>query len=257
LRKGVFGAVPAGKDAVLTRLGTAAWGLPAAVRDRFPAGDSLLRRYAGVFNGVEINSSFYRPHRRETYARWGASTPDDFRFAVKAPRTVTHERGLVNVAEPVERFLDEIGGLGGKLGPVLIQGPPSLRFAPDVADAFFTLWRERFDGRTVCEPRHKSWFTPEAERVLIRHRIVRVAADPALMHAAGAPGGWDGFAYFRLHGSPEIYASSYGADMLARLAADLPEAAWVIFDNTKFGAATENALTLQGLLTRRRALLSP
>jgi uncharacterized protein YecE (DUF72 family) len=132
-----------------------------------------------------------------------------------------------------------------------------VRFDPLVAVAFFKLWRARFDGDTMLEPRHDTWFIPEVEALLAEHRIARVAADPAVVPAAAEPGGWPGFQYHRLHGSPTVYASSYDAGVLDRLAQNLPTFAWVIFDNTKFGAATENALQLRTMLTRRRADLVP
>ena len=119
------------------RIGTAGWSLPAAVRNDFPPGDSLLERYAHVFDAVEINSSFYRPHQIKTYARWAASTPADFRFAVKMPREITHERRLVNVDAILGGFLSEAAGLGDKLGAVLVQLAPSLTFDPGVAATFF------------------------------------------------------------------------------------------------------------------------
>ncbi len=234
------------------RIGAAGWSLPAGVRDRFPAGESVLTRYAQVLDLVEINSSFYRPHQRKTYERWAASTPTHFRFAVKAPREITHTRRLVDAAEPLDRFMGEIAGLGEKLGPVLIQLPPSLRFDLSVAEAFLDVWRKRFDGLTALEPRHASWFTPDADKLLVGHRFASVAADPAVVPAAARPGGWDGFQYHRLHGSPELYASAYDADALTALASDLPPTAWVVFDNTMFGAATENALQLQAIGPRRR-----
>jgi uncharacterized protein YecE (DUF72 family) len=236
---------------VLIRIGTAGWSVPAAVLDHFTPGDSILARYAQGLNAVEINSSFYRPHQRKTYERWAASTPADFRFAVKAPRDITHERRLVDVDASVERFLGEIAGLGDKLGPVLIQLPPSLRFEPGVAAAFLSGWRRRFGGATALEPRHASWFSTEADRLLIDHEIARVAADPAVVPEAAKPGGWRGFAYRRLHGSPKIYASSYDADYLADLAKACAPDDWAIFDNTMFGAAMQNALELQNKLQRR------
>src|SRR5579875_356584 len=230
------------------RIGTAGWSLPAAVRDRFPAGESVLQRYAGVLGFVEINSSFHRPHRRATYARWAADTPDRFRFAVKAPRTITHVRRLMDVDDPLDRFLEEIGGLGGKLGPILIQLPPSLAFERQAAAGFFELWRERFEGETALEPRHAPWFEPNAEALMAEHRIARVAADPAPTPAASKPGGWAAFRYIRLHGSPVIYRSSYSEPFLQRLAEQTEPPAYVVFDNTMFGFATENALRLQELL---------
>jgi len=233
-------------------VGTAGWAIAKAAAPVFANRGSMLERYASRLNGVEINSSFYRPHQRKTYDRWAASVPAGFRFAVKAPRQITHERRLVDAAGLLDPFLDQIGGLGLKLGPVLFQLPPSLAFDDDVAAAFFAAWRERFDGSTVCEPRHASWFSEAADRRLTCDRIARAAVDPALCAEAARPGGCGGDLYFRLHGSPLTYESPYGADRLRSLLQPLASAsplrpAWCILDNTKFGAATEDALILTGL----------
>src|SRR5690349_10182868 len=108
------------------RIGCAGWAIPKQHAVLFPSSGSQLERYAQRFNAVEINSSFYRPHLPATYARWAASTADDFSFAVKMPKVITHMRRLAGAAEPLERFLDEVGSLGAKLGPLLLQLPPSL-----------------------------------------------------------------------------------------------------------------------------------
>lgn len=228
----------------MIRIGTAGWSIPAAVRGRFPEGGSILERYAQVFHAVEINSSFYRPHKPQTYARWAASTPDGFRFAVKLPKAITHDRRLVDVVDPFDRFLAESAELGEKRGPLLIQLPPSLRFDAEIAERFLGLFRERHGGEAALEPRHAGWFTDEADALLVRHRIARVAADPALSEVAARPGGWMGFNYWRWHGSPQMYASAYGAARLEALAGQISQGAWVIFDNTMHGAATVDALWL-------------
>jgi uncharacterized protein YecE (DUF72 family) len=173
-----------------TYVGTAAWAIPKAYQDEFPGEGSHLVRYASRFDGVEINSSFYRPRRLSTYQRWADDVPDHFRFAVKMPKTITHEGRLRNVAEPLQRFLGEIAGLGHKLGPVLIQLPPSLKFDPIGMEPFFRSLRTTFAGDLVCEPRHATWFTSEVNSFLGEHRIARVAADPKPHPIAGAPGGW-------------------------------------------------------------------
>lgn len=233
------------------RIGTAAWALPRNVRDSFPPGASNLERYAARFDCTEINSSFYRPHRRATYARWAASVPADFRFSVKLPRAITHEARLADCDALLHRFAEEIGGLGDKRGPVLAQLPPNLPFDPDVATPFLTALRQTVGGWIVCEPRHPSWFDPGANALLVAHRIARVAADPAPAPTGASPGGWSGLAYFRLHGSPRIYWSSYDAAALrtwAGAAISAESESWVIFDNTASGAATADALSLQALL---------
>lgn len=204
-----------------------------------------------MLNGVEINSSFYRPHRRATYERWAAGVPDDFAFAVKMPKAITHEARLVAIAAPLDRFLEETDGLGTKRGPILIQLPPSLVFDSSAATDFFALLRDRTVNELACEPRHQSWFTPDADDLLISYRVARVAADPPRAAGAGEPGGWAGLRYTRLHGSPDIYRSSYDAAAIELFATGARKAggdSWTIFDNTMTGAATLNALAMQAVV---------
>jgi len=237
-----------------TLIGTAGWSLPRAWQDAFPSEGSHLERYASVFRGVEINSSFYRQHKRATYERWAASVPADFRFAVKIPQAITHDQALVASDVLIEVFLEETSGLGNRLGPLHVQLPPSLAFDAEVADEFFTTLDVLHAGDVACEPRHASWFEADANSLLIKHHVARVAADPARVSKAAHPGGWEGLAYYRLHGSPQMYYSDYSAEYLAMIAAELRSAAahqsasWCIFDNTTLGAATGNALVLQRML---------
>ena len=236
-------------------IGTAGWSLSSAAASHFPLDGSHLQRYASVLPCVEINSSFYRPHQPATYARWAASVPEHFRFSVKLPRSITHERRLRDCAAELERFAGEVSELGIKLGCVLVQLPPSLRFDGDVAAAFFHALRQRFDGMLACEARHASWFAADATAMLQEHAITRVRADPP----AGQPGPHvptTDIAYLRLHGSPKIYYSDYPPDYLASLAtalrAQVQAGSWCIFDNTAAGAALFNALELQARLQLRQ-----
>src|SRR6478609_189713 len=119
-------------------VGVAGWPIPKPHAGLFPETGSHLQRYAARFNAVEINSSFYRQHRRATYARWAASVPADFRFAVKIPQAITHDQSLVASDVLLEVFLEDACGLGNRLGPLLVQLPPSLAFDVEVADEFFT-----------------------------------------------------------------------------------------------------------------------
>jgi uncharacterized protein YecE (DUF72 family) len=239
-------------DLMRIRIGTAGWSIPRGVADRFPAAGSGLARYAAVLPAVEINSSFYRPHRPETYARWAASTPPPFRFSVKAPRAITHESGLVDAEGRLDAFLDQMGRLGEKAGAVLVQLPPSLAFDRTTAETFFGALRARWSGTVVCEPRHGTWFAADAEALLVAHRVARVAADPARHPGAGDPGGWPAVEYWRLHGSPRMYVSPYPDEALRGLAERLRFSAagevWCIFDNTASGAAAADALALARLL---------
>jgi uncharacterized protein YecE (DUF72 family) len=232
----------------MQRVGTAGWSIPKTVGDAFPSTGSHLTRYAARFSAVEINSSFYRPHRPATYARWAASVPEGFRFSVKLPRIITHEHKLKDVVEPLDRFLADTGALSDRLGPLLIQLPPSLDCDEAVVERFFALLRRRFNGALACEPRHASWFEDRIDAMLTAFRIARVAADPAPVPRAAEPGGWPGLVYRRLHGSPRIYYSAYAASELDRCAASMREAkaaeSWGIFDNTALGEASKNALEL-------------
>ena len=233
-------------------VGCAGWSLGSKDFAAFPAEGSHLERYAAVFPAVEINSSFYRPHKPETYARWAASVPEHFRFAVKVPRAITHDARLRDVDALLDQFQGEVGMLGDKLGCLLIQLPPRFGFDDVLAHAFFGQVRERFDCSIAFEARHASWFSEAATATLRECGIVRVIADPA----AGQPGEHeptsDTHVYVRLHGAPRIYYSAYPGDEIAgwrhRLDRDVAagRTVWCIFDNTAEGAAVPNALELMG-----------
>jgi uncharacterized protein YecE (DUF72 family) len=232
-------------------VGTAGWQVPARHRSAFAEDGSHLARYASRFAAVEINSCFYRPHAGKVYERWAGSVPESFRFAVKCPKIITHERELRNAREPLERFLGEVAGLGAKLGPLLVQLPPSHEFDRRRVTRFLTLLRMRHAGPIVCEPRHATWLSPDADRLLVDYSISRVAADPARAPGLELPGGWTGFAYYRWHGSPRVYWSEYSTGVLEEHAQRLKTAApetWTIFDNTAAGTAAGNALTLVEML---------
>ena len=227
-------------------IGTAGWSIPSEYAARFPKTGSHLERYAARLNAAEINSSFHRPHQYKTYARWAASVPGHFRFSAKLPRTITHDKRLADCGYLLDTFLEQVSGLGGKLGVLLVQLPPSLIYDPKVVPVFFRrLARAGFP--IACEPRHPSWFAPKADAALTRAEVARVAADPPRAPEDGAPGGWRKFAYWRLHGSPRLYYSNYSRSHLKQLSAGLKRADWCTFDNTMSGAALGNALTLKRL----------
>lgn len=138
--------------------------------------------------------------------------------------------------------------MGDKLGPVLIQLPPSLKFDPDTVEAFFRTLRDSFGGDVVCEPRHATWFTADVDAFLTERQVARVAADPQPHPDARKPDGRRGLAYYRLHGSPKMYYSSYSDEDITQIAGELRKReaegtrTWCIFDNMAEFAATANAL---------------
>jgi uncharacterized protein YecE (DUF72 family) len=240
------------------RTGCAGWSIARQHQHLFGDGDSMLARYATRFPVVEVNSSFYRSHQFRTYCRWAAAVPASFRFSIKLPREISHERGLRGCGAALDRLLGEVEGLGDKLGGFLLQLPPRLALDGRSASAFFRALRRRSDVPLACEPRHPSWFSPQADALFARLGVNRAAADPARVPEAARPHAAAHWPYWRWHGSPRMYYSEYPAQALRDLKAAVEAAAptslrpWVIFDNTAHGFAIPNALAFQRLSARER-----
>jgi uncharacterized protein YecE (DUF72 family) len=234
-----------------TRIGTAGWSVASEAAAAFPTEGSGLERYSAVLSCAEINSSFHRSHRASTWEKWRDSVPVGFRFSVKVPKAITHERRLVDVETALEAFLVEAGLLNEKLAVLLVQLPPSLALDGKTAARFFRLLRERTPAAVAVEPRHASWFTNDASALLSDLKVSRVGADPARVPEAADPLVVEGLAYWRLHGSPVIYRSSYAdriSDLAATVRATEAEKKWIVFDNTASSAATGDALALMRAL---------
>jgi uncharacterized protein YecE (DUF72 family) len=234
----------------LIRIGCAGWGLSSANKHFFPDMMSHLESYAAVLPCVEINTSFYRPHRVLTYARWRDSVPDSFRFSVKLPRTITHFKRLRDCDSELAEFLDSVCALEHKWACLLVQFPPSFQFPRALAQQFFSSLREQVPADIVCEPRHRSWFEGEVQEWMADIGVAYVEADPPVALLGSAIKFSPTLQYIRLHGSPHIYHSSYSETYLNELAQRLQtesergRRSWCIFDNTASGAAIENALFL-------------
>ncbi|MFC4505421.1 MULTISPECIES: DUF72 domain-containing protein [Streptomyces] len=123
-----------------------------------------LEEYAGQFATVEINNAFYRLPSRENFASWAERVPPDFVVTVKASRYLTHIKRLHDPEEPVHRLMDHAAGLGARLGPVLLQLPPTLHADPELLDTCLSCFPA--GTRVAVEPRHESWWTPAVRRVL-------------------------------------------------------------------------------------------
>ena len=237
-----------------TRVGCAGWTIPKLAGPLFDTQGTHLERYSKVFNCSEINSSFYRSHKPETWERWAASVPDEFRFSVKVPKAITHDAKLNCTPAALSNFLGEIGFLREKLGPILVQLPPRFQFEHSVVYEFLSRLRESYQCEVVLEPRHITWFNHRANDLLKKFQVTRVAADPACVPSASEPGGKSNLVYFRLHGSPQRYYSSYDSRFLDALASKLrhlrtESSIWCIFDNTASGAAIRNAMDLRTATT--------
>lgn len=234
-----------------TYVGTAGWNIPEFLKPSFAPIGTHLQRYAKEFNCVEINSSFYRDHKPETYVKWAASVPQHFRFSVKLSRYFIHEQRLKETGQKLKDTLDGIFQLKEKLGVLLVQLPPSLEFDLKNAKDFIASLRKYYRGNIVWEPRHRSWLTPNVLPLFKEFNIHKVIADPdpCPTNLQLQPLVQD-FKYFRMHGSPHIYKSRYTRAELRNFEDQIAEASlknipvWFIFDNTTYGYATTNALEL-------------
>jgi uncharacterized protein YecE (DUF72 family) len=229
-------------------VGTAAWTIPKIAAESFPLEGSHLERYAQVLNAVEINSSFYKDHQAKSYKRWADSTPIDFKFSVKLNKRFTHECHLKVDQEDLRTNLSAISQLGEKWGTLLLQFAGKQQFLAPEMEVFYKTIRERFEGPVALEARNLSWLSSEAIMLMQEYGISKVDADPEK-----CPGDLnfefpEKIKYYRLHGSPEIYKSDYDPKYLDQLFKRMSSKhhgdVWCIFDNTTFGHATNNAVTI-------------
>jgi uncharacterized protein YecE (DUF72 family) len=243
------------------RIGTSGWQYrdwrPAKGEDQgerlYPAGlpqRLWLEHYAGRFDVVEVNNAFYRLPERSTFEQWRSRTPADFSFAVKMSRYLTHVKRLREPAEPVARFLGRAEALGDKLGPVLLQLPPTLRADLDLLEE--TLRQFGRSVRVAVEPRHETWFTDDCRRLLERHGAALCWADrlgrpvtPLWVTAA--------FGYLRLHEGRAKPWPRYGRQALDTWLERLDGSpdAYVFFNNDPGGAAVIDAAVLAARAAHR------
>ncbi|WP_206516341.1 DUF72 domain-containing protein [Xanthomonas euvesicatoria] len=257
------------------RIGISGWRYARWRGTFYPAGLAQRRELeyaAGCFPSVEINGSFYSLQRPDSFQRWHDETPEDFVFSVKGPRFITHMKRLRDCEQALANFFASgILRLGAKLGPVLWQLPPTLRFDAELLDAFLgslprdseaALARARkrdtalMQGRSALaidrnrpirhalEVRHDSFCDPACMRLLRRHNIAVVVADTAGKFPYLEDVSAD-FVYVRLHGDAQLYASGYSDTALDRWAARI--AAWAS------GAEPDDAARV-GARARKRAM---
>jgi uncharacterized protein YecE (DUF72 family) len=213
-----------------------------------------LEHYVTAFDCVELNASFYRTPAIKTVQGWARRTPASFRFCVKMSRFITHQKRLVNAAESLERFLAVFDPLRGRIGPYLVQLPPSLRFDPGIADSFLHLLAShRNIGDFALEARHDSWFTPESLSLLRHYGIASVTADSAgrFPEEEVLTGS---IVYLRFHGPDGRYHSSYTTDAMTAYARKITgwlvngRQVWAFFNNDFDGHAVRNAQELKALI---------
>ncbi len=232
------------------RVGTSGWNYRHWRHTFYPEGVAMKRwlpYYADHFDTVEVNATFYGLPKAETVTKWAAAVPDDFRFAVKVSRYMTHTKRLLDPAEGWERLLTTMKLLGPKLAVFLAQLPP--RFTPD-AERLDRFLAAAPDGVPIAvEVRDERWFVDEVAAVLAAHQAALVWSDfpgIAAPEWVTAP-----FLYVRRHGSATRYAGEYGPRRLRPLANRLAAFAgptWCYFNNDEGGGAIRDAAALKALL---------
>ena len=235
-------------------IGTSGWNYH-GWKDRFYAGvprKDWLRFCGEHFTGIEVNATFYRLQRPNTFARWANETPDAFRFAIKGNRFVTHNKKLADPLPSIRLERERALALGEKLAVVLWQLPPRFKKHMDRLRGFVAALAHWDSTRHAIEFRHPSWFDEEVAATLARHRIAACQSDAAdwpLWEAVTTD-----LVYIRLHGHTRTYASAYSTALLTRWAARIRawlgegRAVHVYFDNDAEGAAPYDALRLMRLL---------
>ncbi|WP_185246731.1 DUF72 domain-containing protein [Chryseobacterium bernardetii] len=210
----------------------------------------FLSLYAQTFNAVEINSTFYRIPTAKTLLKWHDETPQAFRFFIKIPKAITHQKRLTDSKDEITIFCQHIHEhLQQKLSGFLYQFPPSFKNTPENTDLIIKNIDTRF--LNVIEFRHESWWQQEIFDLLKGNNIVfsgvsfpgKFSEDIIINHSQ--------VMYYRLHGKPILYKSEYSEDFLNNLAktlVDIQQTVFIFFNNTWGTAAIKNAIYLKSIL---------
>jgi uncharacterized protein YecE (DUF72 family) len=233
------------------RIGTSGWSYPHWKGLFYPQDcrqSQWLEFYAEHFDTIELNATFYRLPKLKTFENWRLRTPDDFLWAVKANKYMTHTKRLKEPHEPLERFYEAASGLKEKLGPILFQLPPSLSFDEETFRPFCQSLNQSL--RHALEVRHPSWINDRLLAILKEHNVAFCIADTAGRYPYHEAVTSD-FVYIRLHGSEKLYASDYSEEELRVWAKKIKEwdkETYLYFDNDFGGYAVKNAQRLKEIL---------
>lgn len=204
--------------------------------------------YTSQFNSVELNVTFYRFPQLSILQGWYDRSPDDFLFAVKAPRLITHYKKFSDSENLLQDFYGSIGnGLKSKLGPVLFQLPRELVYTEELLEKLIQSMDKKFIN--AIEFRDRSWWTPAVQKALIKNKIIFCGISHPTLPDSFISGP---DVYYRYHGVPKLYYSEYGLsvmkDMAGKLRSPTLKHAYIFFNNTANGSAIHNARQLQYLM---------
>jgi len=234
------------------RIGTSGWHYKHWVSTFYPArtgGSKMLAYYQARFDTVELNNTFYRLPSESALENWRDSTPEDFCFAAKGSRFLTHMKKLKDPERGLERFFGAVDVLGDKLGPILFQLPPNWELDFDRLEIFLTALPKHH--RYAFEFRNPTWNVPQVCDLLARYRAAYCIFDLAGFQSPMEV--TTDLVYVRLHGPGGKYQGSYSDDALARWAKQIRKwrreerGVYVYFDNDQAGYAAHNALRLKEL----------
>ena len=209
-----------------------------------------LQFYSKQFNTVELNNSFYHLPTEKAFITWRESAPENFVYAVKVSRFITHIKKLRNIGSAVDNFLSRACLLQDKLGPLLYQLPPNMKRNDVVLESFLSSLPQEY--RHVFEFRHESWIDEAVFGILRRYKVGLCVFD--MPGFTCPPVATSDFAYIRFHGSGGMYSSCYSNGELSQWAKEIAKlaegvkAVYIYFNNDAEAFAIKNALTLASYL---------
>lgn len=213
-----------------------------------------LNFYAKQFDITEINTRLYHLPKKQTVVNWTEKVPDNFRFCPKISRYITHIKRLKDSEESLEKFFDVFEPMKNKMGPVLVQLPPSLKFDATVAEHFFKVLKHDYrEYEFAFEVRHETWLHNDSLDLMAKYDIAFVVSQSGV----GFPYSemvTSKNIYIRFHGPEQLYASLYTDEMLQSFADKFKKwikeghIIWVFFNNDFYGYAIQNAETLKKIM---------
>ncbi len=213
-----------------------------------------LLYYTKTFSITEINSSFYHLPKKETVENWVKKVPDNFLFCPKMSKYLTHFKRLNEPEEPLERFFEIFEPMKNKMGPVLVQLPPTLKFNYDVVENFYTVLKKKYrEYSFAMEVRHATWMEEESLTLMTKYDMAFVISQSGKRFPYAETVTAKNI-YVRFHGPKELYASDYDDETLQKFAALFKQwkkeghTIWVFFNNDIFGYAIKNGITLKRMV---------